>query len=146
MLKAANPVLPIAALVLAALVFVSASGGGYFPGDWYPPALYTLALVAMALLWAPSGRAPARPVLVACWALAGYAAWSYLSIAWAVQKGDAWDGANRAALYALIFAVCALWPVRGRAALRRRRRGRTRSRRARRRRSGMRSAWRAARR
>ena len=116
MLRTANPVLPIAVLILAALVFVAASGGGYFPGDWYPPALYTLILVAMALLWAPSGRAPARPVLVACYALAGYAAWSYLSIAWAVQKGDAWDGANRAALYALVFAAFALWPIRGRAA------------------------------
>jgi tetratricopeptide (TPR) repeat protein len=116
MLKAANPVLPIAALVLAALVVVAASGGGYFPGDWYPAALYTLVLVAMALLWVPSGRVPARPVLVACWALAGYAGWSYLSITWAVQKGDAWDGANRAALYALVFAAFALWPLRGRAA------------------------------
>jgi hypothetical protein len=113
---AAGPVVPIGALVLAAIVVVSSSGGGYFPGDWYPAALYVLALVLMALVWVPAGRRPARGVLVACMALAAYAGWSYLSIAWAAQKGDAWDGANRAALYALVFAALALWPMRGRAA------------------------------
>jgi tetratricopeptide (TPR) repeat protein len=113
----ASPIAGIAALTLGALVVVAASGGGYFPGDWYPPALYTLVLAAMAFVWVPAGRRAARPVAIACAALAAYAAWSYLSIAWAEQKGDAWDGANRAALYALVFAACALWPMRGRAAL-----------------------------
>jgi hypothetical protein len=113
----ASPIAGIVVLTLGALVVVAASGGGYFPGDWYPAALYTLVLGAMAFLWVPAGRRAARPVAIACTALAGYAAWSYLSIAWAEQEGDAWDGANRAALYALVFAVCALWPMRARAAL-----------------------------
>jgi O-antigen ligase len=64
----------------------------------------------------PAGRRPARGGARACGALAGYAAWSYLSVSWAAQKGDAWDGANRAALYALVFAAFALWPIRARAA------------------------------
>jgi O-Antigen ligase len=106
----------MAALTLAALVVMAASGGGYFPGDWYPAALYALVLLAMALVWAPSGRRPARPVLVAVLALAAFTAWSYLSIAWADQKGDAWDGANRTALYLVVFAAFALWPLRGRTA------------------------------
>jgi tetratricopeptide (TPR) repeat protein len=113
----ASPIAALVALALGALVVVAASGGGYFPGDWYPAALYTLLLAATAFAWVPAGRRAARPVAAACAALAAYAAWSYLSIAWAEQKGDAWDGANRAALYALVFAVCALWPLRGRAAL-----------------------------
>ncbi|MEA2367408.1 MAG: hypothetical protein QOH38_126, partial [Thermoleophilaceae bacterium] len=113
---ALNPALPMAALTLAALVVVAASGGGYFPGDWYPAALYALALVTMGILWAPAGRRPARPVVVALLALAAFAAWSYLTIAWADQKGEAWDGANRTALYVVVFAAFSLWPLRGRAA------------------------------
>ncbi|MFL5781288.1 MAG: O-antigen ligase family protein [Thermoleophilaceae bacterium] len=113
----ASPIAAMVALALGALVVVAASGGGYFAGDWYPAALYTLVLAAMAFVWVPAGRRAARPVAIACAALAAYAGWSYLSIAWAEQKGDAWDGANRASLYALLFAVCALWPLRGRAAL-----------------------------
>jgi tetratricopeptide (TPR) repeat protein len=112
-----SPIAALTALGLCALVFMAASSGGYFPGDWYPAALYTLALAAIAFLWMPAGRRAARPIAVACLALGAYAAWSYLSIAWAEQKGDAWDGANRAALYAVIFALFALWPLRGRAAL-----------------------------
>jgi hypothetical protein len=113
----ASPIVAIVALALGALVVMAASGGGYFPGDWYPAAIYTLVLAAMACAWVPAGRRAARPVAIACAALAAYAAWSYLTIAWAEQKGDAWDGANRAALYAVVFALCALWPLRGRAAL-----------------------------
>src|SRR2546421_2412804 len=111
-----SPVLPVGALVIAAVFVMSASGGGYFAGDWYPAAVYTLLLVGMAFLWVPAGRRPARRIVLACGALTAYAAWSYLSIAWADQQGDAWDGANRAALYALVFTAFALWPMRGGAA------------------------------
>ena len=57
---------------------------------------------------------------------AAYAAWSYLSIAWAEQKADAWDGANRTALYAVVFALFALWPLGRRGARAARRRARCR--------------------
>jgi O-antigen ligase len=53
---------------------------------------------------------------VAAGALFGYAGWSYLSIGWADQQADAWDGANRTALYAALFALFAMWRIRGRAA------------------------------
>jgi hypothetical protein len=54
---------------------------------------------------------------VAVTLLATYAAWSYLSIVWADEQGLAWDGANRTALYAIVLALFALWPVRGAPAL-----------------------------
>src|SRR4051794_24933066 len=57
-----------------------------------------------------------RPVAVATGLLWLYAAWSYLSITWAGQKGDAWDGANRTVLYAVVFSLFAVWPMRARAA------------------------------
>jgi hypothetical protein len=50
--------------------------------------------------------------VVAAAALVAYAAWSYLSITWADQKGDALDGANRTALFAIVFVLFATWRVR----------------------------------
>jgi hypothetical protein len=72
-----------------------------------------LLLVSLASLPRPH---PSRRVLAAVCLLAAYAAWSYLSIAWAHQKGVAWDGANRTVLYALVFSLFVLWPIRGNAA------------------------------
>jgi O-antigen ligase/polysaccharide polymerase Wzy-like membrane protein len=111
-----SPAILLVALGLAALLVVAPSNGGYGPSAWYPAALFVLGLLAVGLLAMPRARQPVPAVRVACLALAGYAAWSYLSILWAQQQGDAWDGANRTALYAILFALFALWPVPGRAA------------------------------
>ena len=48
--------------------------------------------------------------------LAGYTALSFISIVWAAVPGDAWEGANRALLYLLVFALFASWRQNGRAA------------------------------
>jgi tetratricopeptide (TPR) repeat protein len=106
----------IAGLALVPILLLSASAEGFKPVKWYAASLFALGLLLVGLFALPRARAAARPVRIACAALAGYAAWSYLSIAWAHQKGDAWDGANRTALYAILFALCALWPLRARAA------------------------------
>jgi tetratricopeptide (TPR) repeat protein len=113
---AQGPALLLAGLALATILAITPADGGYRPGSLYPASLFTLGLVVVALLALPRARRAVRPVRVACAALAAYAAWSYLSIAWADQQGDAWDGANRTMLYALLFALFALWPLRGRAA------------------------------
>jgi hypothetical protein len=113
---AEGPAVLLAGLGLATILAITPADGGYRPGSLYAAALFVLGLAVVALLALPRARRAARPVRIACAALAGYAAWSYLSIAWAGQKGDAWDGANRTALYALIFALFALWPLRGRVA------------------------------
>jgi O-antigen ligase len=100
-------------LIVAVAVFVAlaAQGGGFDGTVWYPAALLIAGLLLVALVAVP-GRAP-RLVQAAAAAFVAYAAWSYLSIAWAAQKGDAWDGANRTLLYALVFALFALWRLRG---------------------------------
>jgi hypothetical protein len=67
----------------------------------------------VAIIALPRGPRPPRVVTVAAVALTGYAAWSYLTILWADQQADAWDGANRTLLYAALFALFALWPLRG---------------------------------
>ncbi|MEA2309974.1 MAG: hypothetical protein QOI65_2260 [Thermoleophilaceae bacterium] len=112
----ASPAAPLAALALSAILLLSASDQGFTPVEWYSVSLFALGLLLVALLALPRARTAAVPVRIACGALAGYAAWSYLSIAWAHQKADAWDGANRTALYALLFALLALWPLRARTA------------------------------
>src|SRR5438309_1398531 len=59
----------------------------------------------------PREMSAATKVALAC--LAGYTALSFLSIAWAVVPGDAWEGANRTLLYLLVFALFACRRQRG---------------------------------
>src|SRR5881397_3181118 len=63
----------------------AAANGGFDPTTWYPAALIVLSLVAVAAIAVP-WPAVSVPVRIALAALGLYAAWSYLSIAWAVQK------------------------------------------------------------
>lgn len=104
--------------LLAVVVFVAfaASEGGYPATTWYPGALLLLVVLVASLFVIPARRSVGTPVLVALGALVAYAGWAYLSIGWADQRGDAWDGANRALLYALVFGLFALWPLRAGAA------------------------------
>jgi O-antigen ligase len=111
-----HPVLPLAAATLVTFVWFAASNGGFDATTWLPGSLIVLALVVIALLTVPASAVP-RLVKVAAIALLAYAAWNYLSIAWSAQKGDAWDGANRTLLYALTFALFAVWRPRGRTAV-----------------------------
>jgi tetratricopeptide (TPR) repeat protein len=111
-----TPAVLLAALGLATVLVIAPSDGGYRPDAWYPAALFALGLLVVGAIALPRGRPPPQAVRVASAALASYAVWSYLSILWADQKGDAWDGANRTALYAVLFSLLALWPLRGRGA------------------------------
>ncbi len=118
-----NPGLPPGLVAIAAFVALAASEAGFYPIDsslhpglgWYPAALLLLGLLAAAVIAVPP-RAVPRPVLAALALLAGYTAWSFLSITWAEQQGVAWDGANRTAIYLLVFALFALWPLTARGA------------------------------
>lgn len=113
---ALSPAVVLGAFALVPLLILAAEKGGFFPTVWYPAALFLLALLFVGLLALPSGGKPPAAVLVAVGALAAYAGWSYLSIGWSDQRADAWEGANRTALYAGVFALFALWRIRGRAA------------------------------
>src|SRR4051794_30048184 len=111
-----HPALPLAAATLVTFVWFAASNGGFDGTTWLPGSLIVLALVVIAVLTVPATAVP-RLVKVAAIALLAYAAWNYLSIAWSAQKGDAWDGANRTLLYALTFALFAVWRPRSRTAV-----------------------------
>jgi tetratricopeptide (TPR) repeat protein len=109
---AESAILALPGLLLVALFLLWAAGeGGLAPTVWYPGALFSLAL--LVVLAALAGRLVSRPsrwTLAALGLLAGFAAWSFLSITWADVRADAWDGANRSLLYLIVFALFALWP------------------------------------
>ena len=86
--------------------------GGYFPHVWYAGGLFLAGLLLVLLLARPGlFETLGRPTSLALLAFALFTAWSYLSISWADVRGDAWDGANRTALYLIVFALFALWPL-----------------------------------
>jgi hypothetical protein len=97
------------AVVLLLLILWAAHDGGYDEDTWYWGALILLALGAMVVggLFGPLRRVGAA-TKVALGAFALYVAWSYASIAWAAYRGDALSGSNKALLYLLIFALCAV--------------------------------------
>jgi tetratricopeptide (TPR) repeat protein len=109
-LKASPAIMPTL-LAVGSFVVLGASDAGFYPTSWYPAALFLLGLLVASLLalGAP-GRLP-RPVLAALVLFSAYTAWTYLSITWAGQPGPAWDGANRTAMYLVVFALFALWPL-----------------------------------
>ncbi|GAC1523633.1 MAG: hypothetical protein NVS2B6_09590 [Thermoleophilaceae bacterium] len=113
---ARSPSLPFVSASMCVLVWFATAQGGFGATVWYPGALLILALLVVVLLVVPT-RPPSKLACFSASCLGAYAAWSYLSITWAAQKADAWDGAGRAALYALTFALFALWEWRGRPAV-----------------------------
>ena len=115
----ANPVLVPMLAAVAIFVALGASEGGFYevstrqhPGlGWYPAGLLLLALLGAAMIAVPPPRPVPRAVLLALGLLGAYAAWSFLSITWAEQQGVAWEGANRTAIYLIVFALFSLWPI-----------------------------------
>ena len=97
---------PFAVGALAVLVFAIWFGkdAGFAPATWYTGGLFLVALAAVAFV-AYGAASLSRGAVVALGCLGGFAGWSLLSIAWASDKGIAWDGANRTLLYFVVFAL-----------------------------------------
>jgi hypothetical protein len=101
------PAVALASIVLFAS-WMSNVNGGYFVGEW---ALVALVL-ATPMLVAPvagvlhSARSQWSFVTIVYFAL--YTAWTFLSLLWAPNRGDAWLGAGQTLLYLLTFwtGVC----------------------------------------
>lgn len=111
-----SPSLPLLLIAVAVFTWLAADEGGFRGTTFLPATLLLLALLLIGLLALPLPR-PSRAQWIAIGLLAGYAAWSYLSIAWADEQGLAWDGANRTLMYTIAFALFALWAIRGDAAV-----------------------------
>src|SRR3954454_2136212 len=111
-----NPGLVPTGLTLAVVLWFAGDEGGFRPTTYLPATLLLVALLFVCLIALPRPR-PSRAALVAVLLLSGYAAWSLLSILWAGQEDLAWEGGNRTLLYAVILALCTLWPLRGEVAV-----------------------------
>jgi tetratricopeptide (TPR) repeat protein len=110
----ASPATVPAFAAIALFIVWATSQAGYPVTHWGPGALIVLGLLAIALATVRVRVAEVpRTVWLALAALAAYTAFSYLSILWAANTGDAWEGANRTLLYLLVFALFALWRQRG---------------------------------
>ena len=108
--------LPFGIVAVGVFLWWAAEEGGYAPTAWYPGALIFLAVLAVVAA-SPARRASLEPWVGRAIALfAAFTAWSFLSVAWAGVKGDAWDGANRTLLYLTVYAVFALTRWRAREA------------------------------
>jgi O-Antigen ligase len=96
-------------VLLGLLILWTAHDGGYDADTWYWGALTLLALLVMVVagVFGPLRRL-GTATKVALGALSLYVAWSYASIAWSAYRGDALSGSNKALLYLLIFALCAV--------------------------------------
>jgi tetratricopeptide (TPR) repeat protein len=98
----------VGALAGGLFVAWAAIGGGYEPTTWYPGALFLLGLLVVAGLARGRGHPVPRPTAIAIACAFAFALWCFVSITWSEAQGDAWDGANRALLYALVFATFAI--------------------------------------
>jgi hypothetical protein len=107
-----SPGLVPCAFVCGVLLWFAGDEGGFRGTTWMPASLLLLAVLLVCLAALPRPR-PSRAALTAVLLLAGYGVWVLLSILWAGQEELAWDAGNRTLLYALMLALCTLWPIRG---------------------------------
>jgi O-Antigen ligase len=84
-------------------------GGGYEPDPWYLGALGLVGLLCATAFGVGRVRL-SRWATVACAALAGYVAWSFLSVLWAHDQGTAFLGSDRALVYLAAFVTFAILP------------------------------------
>ena len=93
-------------LGLAAFIILAAAQGGWEVTSWAPAGLFMLGLLA-ASAFAYRRRLGELDVWsrIAILLLAAFVVWSFASIAWAEVPSTAWDGANRALVYLLVYIV-----------------------------------------
>jgi tetratricopeptide (TPR) repeat protein len=104
-----SPELLVGTLAVGVFVALAAADGGFEPTASGPAALFLLGLL-VSFGFASRRFPPALPrrQLYAIGAFLGFAAWAFISILWADDKGVAWEGANRVLLYGIVVALFAL--------------------------------------
>jgi hypothetical protein len=105
-----SPSLPLLVLCVCVFVWQAAKQGGFPEAVSSPGAIVLLAILVVGLVALPTPRLD-RTRLIALGLIFGFVAWSYLTILWAGQQSLAWQGSNRTLMYAVAFAIFALWPI-----------------------------------
>src|SRR5829696_5733313 len=96
------PTLILVPVVLLASWMGDASGG-YYVGEWALAAVLLGALALVASVGGALSVAGSRWNAVALALFAAYAAWTFASLLWSPNRGDAWLGAGQTVLYLLAF-------------------------------------------
>src|SRR5215210_883810 len=102
-------------IALLVLLWFGGDEGGFRRTTWMPALLLLLAVLFVCLVALPRPQ-PSRAALLALLLLTAYGAWALVSVRWAGQEELAWDAGNRTLLYAVLLALCTLWPLRRSAA------------------------------
>src|SRR5215204_4688108 len=97
------PTLMLAGVTLLASSTMGALDGGYFVREWAWGALCLATLALIASVAGTLGGAGSRWGIAALGLLAAYAAWTFASLLWSPNRGDAWLGAGQTLLYLLAF-------------------------------------------
>ena len=96
-------------LVLAAAVLLAAwmgsTNGGFFIGDRGPVAFVLAVLMLVMSVTGVIGRAQSFWSVTATSLLTGYTAWTFVSLLWSPNRGDAWFGATTTLFYLLAFWI-----------------------------------------
>lgn len=83
------------------------ASGGYYVDAWGLAAFIMAAVIAAAAMLGLLGGARSLWSVAATSLFIGYAAWTFASILWSANRGDAWFGAGLTLLYLLVFWVSA---------------------------------------
>lgn len=102
--------------ILALFLYWAADEGGFLSTTWYPGALLALWLLVICAGDARFSLQARGCRTAALGLLALFTAWSFLSITWATVEGNAWDGANKALLYLVVYAIFSRWSTNARIA------------------------------
>ncbi len=98
---------PAASLALGGLALLASwmghRYGGYYVGTWAPAALITAGLLLLLAAAGALGRMRSPWGTAAAALLTGYTAWTFLSLLWSPDRGEAWQGAGLTLLYLLVF-------------------------------------------
>jgi hypothetical protein len=93
-------------LGVGVFIALACSEGGYDVTSWAPAGLFLLVLLAIATFVYRDRFGELEPAnRIAVLFLAGFVAWNFASIAWADVQGTAWDGANRALVYLIVYSL-----------------------------------------
>ena len=85
------------------------SQAGYPVTHWAPGGLIVMGLLVVAVLAVPPRpRQIPKAMWIAIGCLAGYTAFSFLSILWAAVPSGAWEGANRTPSYTCSCSACSV--------------------------------------
>src|SRR5215218_8163002 len=100
--KRPGPTLALVALVLF-VAWMGAAYGGYFTRQWAPATLVLAALALIASLTGVLRGARSQWGNLALGLFATYTVWTFASLLWSPNQGDAWVGAGQTFLYLLMF-------------------------------------------